>query len=355
MLEKHYIIVKTLLSEILGFLKINHYCSMAFLVFGYLLANLSASDHDRSILWEAELNDFSQFSYAKALGKMWADFEAVKGQSIVPGKHKKIALRISCEAGIGLCTPHPLVKAVIEQLEKKGWQKEQITIIGQKGQDLRESHYLPHLGSGKSALFYGVSVVALDDGEFWDKNWFYSSSLPVRNYNFGSVIFDFEQSDIEDKKRYSWLPSNLLTDVDFWINLPVLMDQSTLGVQGAVLNGSLLQVSHNSRFLESEHEGPVAAVEIAMIPELQRSWVLTIASLEKYQFIGGPFFNAHYSASDPKLWLSSNPLLPDYEIWKRFNKHRAERELPMIPTPAIFPMGEQIGLGKYEPSEIRSL
>ena len=343
----------TLSASILNFLS-RTYCWLI-VVFAYLFGNLSAKDLDRSILWEAQLNNFSLTSYAEALNKVWSDFESMRGQSIVPGKHKKIALRISCEAGIGLCTPPLLVKAVIEQLKKKGWQKKQITIIGQKGEDLRESHYLPPLGSGKEALFSGVSVVALDDGEFWDKNWFYSSSLPIRNYNFGSVIFDFEQSDTEEKKRYSWLPSNLLTDVDFWINLPVFMDQSTLGVQGAVLNGSLLQVSHNSRFLESVHEGPVAAVEIAMIPELQRTWVLTIASLEKYQFIGGPFFNAHYTASAPKLWLSSNPLLPDFEIWKRFNKHRKNRGLPIIPTPSIFLLGEQIGLGQYEPNEIRSL
>ena len=325
------------------------------LLLGISSGVLWAKDRDRLILWETQLTDFSQSSYAEALGKVWTDFEQVKGKKIVPSIQKKIALRISCEAGIGLCTPHSLVKAVIEQLQKRGWKKEQISIIGKKGRDLRASHYLPPLGSGKKALFSGVSVVALDDGDFWDKNWFYASSLPIRNYNIGSVVFDFEPSFSEERNRNSWLPRNLLLEVDFWINLPVFMDQSTLGVQGALLNGSLLQVSHNSRFLESAHEGPVAAVEIAMIPELQRSWVLTIASLEKYQFIGGPFFNAHYAASAPVLWLSSNPLLPDFKIWQRFNEHRKERGLPVIPTPAIFPMGEQIGLGKYEPSEIRSL
>ena len=43
---------------------------------------------------------------------------------------------------------------------------------------------------------------------------------------------------------------------------------------------------------------------MSAIPELRQTWLFTIASLEHYQFIGGPFFNSLYTRSEPIVWLS---------------------------------------------------
>ena len=47
--------------------------------------------------------------------------------------------------------------------------------------------------------------------------------------------------------------------------------------------------------------------EIAAIPELEERLVLNFVSLERYQFIAGPFFNSIYTRSEPRLWMSLLP------------------------------------------------
>jgi hypothetical protein len=76
----------------------------------------------------------------------------------------------------------------------------------------------------------------------------------------------------------------------------------------------------------------------------------TILSLEHYQFIGGPVFNSLYTLSEPRLWVSDNPVLLDALLRDRINAGRAEagfRELPS--TLRLLLYGQQVGLGVANP------
>ncbi len=50
--------------------------------------------------------------------------------------------------------------------------------------------------------------------------------------------------------------------------------------------------------------------------------MFTLASLQHFQFIGGPFFNSLYSTSEPVILLSTDPVMMDSLVRERINALR---------------------------------
>jgi len=283
----------------------------------------SAAPAVSPVIWEADVGGFSDARYAEQVERLIAEFEKSLGQKIAPGEKGKVGLKIYADSGPGLATPLGLTKAVIAALERRGYKKEKIFLVGLNGQRLRFTGYLPSLVTGKSA-FDGHPVYVLESERYFDPVWFYDSPLPSR---FDPILaeksveaFDAETTLEQDRK--SFLATPLFVDADFWINLPVYTDHAVLGVNGALVNATLWNASNTARFFRSPASAPAAVAEMSAIPELRGTWMFTLASLERYQFIGGPWFNSLYTISEPRLWLGTDPVLMDALMLERINRHR---------------------------------
>jgi hypothetical protein len=300
-----------------------------------------------SPVWEAHLANFSEEAYAKRVEELFEKFEANSGRKVAPGAKKKVGLKIYTDSGPGLATPVPLVKAVIAALERRGFGHRDIFLVGLNALRLRMTGYLPSLVSGETP-FNGNPVYVLESGRYYDPVWFYDSPLPQR---FDPVFAEQQTKGVspestKDQDRKSFLATPLFLDADFWINLPVYTDHPTLGINGALVNATLWNASNTARFFRSPANAPAAVAEMSAIPELRQTWAFSIASLEHYQFIGGPFFNSLYTVSEPIVWLSTDPVMMDALARERINANRKKAGFePVDEDIRTLEFAETLGVG----------
>lgn len=305
-------------------------------------------------VYEYPLKGFSEADYEAAVETFFRVYEKESARQLVPGEKGKVGIKIYTASGPGLMTPPALTEAVIQALERRGFNRSNLFIVDLYDQNLRESGYLPRRGTGEDK-FNGVPVIALDSGQHYNLAWFYENNLPSRERAAQQFTFDNRftyQPDPDERK--SFLPYPLFMEADFWINLPMVADNEALGVSGAIGNATVWSVSNNTRFLVSPANAPVAAAEIAAIPEYRGKWVMTIMTLESYQFMGGPRFHALYTRQEPRIWMSANPVALDFLMFRRIQRAREQENIPGLKEiPPIFEYAKVIGLGAYQPEELR--
>ena len=299
----------------------------------------------RGILFEAIPAGFSRKSYTASVENLLSEFEKKTGRTLKPGPKGKVVVKLFTSSGPGIATPKNLVLAVVQAMEKRGFERKNILLTDLLERRIREAAY-PCSGEKYPPLtldeggkaFAGFPVLALDSEKFYDPRWVCESPLPSRE------IFakqgDYESSkDVQDRGRQSFLPVPLFQDADIWINLPVAMDSPSMGVSGALANETIWNVSNQRRFLDNPLATPEAAVEIARSLEGSRpdTLVLHLLSLENWQYIGGPVFDSSYCVSEKRLWLSANPMILDSLMLQRINKAREFRKFPPVsPEPTMF-------------------
>jgi len=310
-----------------------------------------------SYVWEFKLGEFSQERYAKGIEALFSSFEKKTGKRLEPGEKRRVGVKIYTNSGSGIATPSALVKAVIGALRRRGFANEELFLLDLNETHLRSSGFLPPLSHrAKGNFFEDVPVYILDTNQFFDPIWYYDSPLPRYHGNFfpDGVDSNLEYLGNNVKNRRSYLPKILLTDVDFWINIPMAMDHPAMGVAGALANASLWNMSNRDRFFASPANAPIAASEVAAIPELASSLAVTIMPMERYQFIGGPVFNSLYTRSEDLLWMSVNPVILDALVLGRLNQNRKEEGFrPIGKQLPILYFAEKLGLGSSDIKRIK--
>ena len=306
-------------------------------------------------VWETRLPEFTDAAYNEKVEDLLAQFESATGRQLVPGEKKKVGLKIYADSGPGMATPVPLVRAVIKALERRGFEPKNIFLVGLNQLRLRMTGYLPSLVTGESP-FPGHQIYVLESGKFYDPVWFYDSPLPQR---FDPIFIESQTRDVpntstKDEDRKSFLATPLFLDADFWINLPVYTDHPMLGINGALVNATLWNASNTARFFRSPANAPAAVAEMIDIPELRETWACSIESLEHYQYIGGPFFNSLYSATEPLLWLSRDPVLLDALMLERINRLRKLTGFnPVSEEIRTLEFAELLGVGSTKTDDTR--
>lgn len=307
-----------------------------------------------ALVWEAPVR--AEADYRDAVEALLNRYEAKVSAELAPGARGAVGLKVNTRGGRGLATPLPLLRAVIGAMEARGYERSSIKIIDASASHLRAAGILPPLSSAQS-VFESCPVIALDSGDFYNRDWFYDSPLPPAlrvdsNRLFGAEAEAPLAEGSDDRKSY--LPAPLLFEVDFWINLAVGADDPALGVDGVLASATLWNVSNSRRFLVNQATASAAVAEIAAIPELAERMVLHFVALESYQFIGGPFFNSIYTRSEPRLWLSGDPVALDRLLFERLNTMRRLEGFPEIsPIPRQLAFAASLGLGSMELSQIR--
>lgn len=306
------------------------------------------------LVWESPVAEGSL--YFTEVEQLIEAYEREVGQALAPGERGKVALKINTRSGAGLSTPLQLIRAVVEALEARGYERRSILLVDYSSHSLRQAGVMPPL-SQSAAEFEGSPVVALDTERYYDPEWFYDSPLPPalqQEPQLFSEVRSSQQLAEGERARKSFLATPLLFEVDFWINLAVGVDDPALGIDGALANATLWNVSNSRRFLVNQATASAAVAEIAAIPELQERLVLHFVTLERYQFIAGPFFNSIYTRSEPRLWMSSDPVALDRLLYDRMNAMRVLEGFPEIqPVPRQLPFAASLGLGVSERDGIR--
>ncbi|MGB0414440.1 MAG: DUF362 domain-containing protein [Coraliomargarita sp.] len=306
------------------------------------------------LVWEASVAQGSLY-YSEVDGLLEA-YESLMRTELKPRSRAKVGLKVNTRSGRGLSTPLQLLRATIEALESRGYARSDILIVDYSTYSMRQAGIMP-FDTRDEPMFEGCPVLALDSEAHYDADWFYDSPLPPALQQepqlFSSVRRSTQLAE-GARERKSFLPYPLLNEVDFWINMPTGADDRALGIDGALANATLWNVSNSQRFLANDATASAAVAEIAAIPELQERMILTLMPLDKYQFIGGPRFNSIYTRSEPRLWLSSDPVALDRLLYDRMNKKRVLEGFPLIePMPRQFTFAASLGLGVYDPDRIR--
>jgi hypothetical protein len=296
--------------------------SLLGLVFLHGLAHAAVEAPPRPdpYLWEAPLRGFEEPDYAAAIERILPDIERQTGREFRPGERGRVALKVYSGGGAGISTPRALVRALVHWLERRGFERRNIFLVDLYDNRLRDSGLLPPLAT-RDDTFDGLEVRVLESGRWFDEAWFYDSPLPSR-IDSGLELDIAPSIQRSSGDRRSLLAAPLLFDVDFWINLPTASDHPAFGVNGALANATLWNASNTLRFFRSRTSAPGSIAEMAAIPELRATWALNLLSLERYQYVGGPGFNSFYTASEPLLWASVDPVLVDAWIRERLDRLR---------------------------------
>jgi len=304
---------------------------------------------------------------------------------ITPGD--VVGIKITTMGGPLLSTHRPIIDAICEGLQAAGVPPSQIIIWDKNASDMRYAGYTPSAATGAhvaiDAIFPGtgydpeaiyknglLGTLIWGDSEFirhdGEDELAAAASEAVKNNAYGgngnsgsggdNTLTTSAPPQTSTRSHFARLVTTICTKI---INVPVLTDNSYVGMNGCLGSLALASVDNNRRFQGDPTYGDPAICEILSNDYLRRKVVVHILDALVSQYAGGPGFDPQFTKSIGAIYVSRDPVAIDSLVLKRLEKWRAEdkqgRIDPIGKAASHIPDAASYNLGTDDPSRIQLL
>ena len=260
-----------------------------------------------------------------------------------------VGIKITTMGGPLLSTHRPIVQAICDGLQAAGLSPSHIIIWDKFADDMRRAGYMPTAGDENH-----VGIAAIFPGTGYDPNVVYKNELIgtliwgdfdfIRNDSHADLFADARDAVNNDKtygngnltsdllnggstipqtsnhSYYARLVTRICTKI---INVPVLTDNPSIGINGCLGSLALGCVDNNRRFQGDPTYGDPAICEILNQDFIRHKVVIHILDALVAEYAGGPQFDPQFTQSIGAIYVSRDPVaidsrvLPRLEAWRR--------------------------------------
>ncbi len=258
-----------------------------------------------------------------------------------------VGIKITTIGGPLMSSHHAVVQAICDGLQAAGVPPGRIIIWDKMADDMIRAGYAPRAPDdahvGIAAIFpgtgYDPSVIYKNEilgTLIWGDNDFVTNDAnsdlssaarqAVKDKAFGGGPAEGDSLDLEtsipqtsDRSYYARLVTQTCTKI---INVPVLSDDSYVGIDACLGSLALACVDNNRRFQGDPTYGDPAICQILDRDFIRHKVVVHILDALVAQYAGGPRFDPQYTKSIGAIYVSRDPVaidslvLPLLENWR---------------------------------------
>jgi len=312
------------------------------------------------VIWTENPDVVQRFSVDGAMARQMVDASLLKLTSasdlgtawtrlgITP--QDVVGIKITTMGGPLLSSHRAIVQAICDGLQAAGVPPSHIIIWDKDASDMRSAGYTPiaptdsHVGI--ASIFPGTGYdpdvvykneilgsLIWGDSEFirrGDEDLSQAASEAVKNKAYGDNTGSASGGDnsmtgssspqTSNRSHFARLVTTLCTKI---INVPVLTDNSYIGINGCLGSLALACVDNNRRFQGDPTYGDPAICEILSRDFIRRKVVIHILDALVSQYAGGPRFDPVFTKSIGAIYVSRDPVAIDSLVLQRLEQWRA--------------------------------
>lgn len=261
---------------------------------------------------------------------------AVTGQHDVAAAWRKlvspkdrIGIKVSAAGGRQFSTHPGVVEAILAGLEKAGIERKTVVVWDRDAAELKAA------GFEARALHCQVRGIDLPRG--WDRD------APFQAPALGKLIWGdllFTEKSVkrlgktpperDQLSSTSHIASIVSRDLTKIINVPVLADETNIGVAGALYNITVPNVDNWRRFIAAEGGAAESIPDLYADEHIGPKVVLHLMDALTAQYADGPRGNPNYAFAHATLYASQDPVALDATAARKIEGWRKESKLPSI-------------------------